>query len=383
MADHLPAYLDFAATTPTDQRVADLVMALMVAEFGNAGSRTHEFGAAAKRAIELARGQVAAVVGADPTEVIFTSGATEADNLAILGLAEHGLSTGKTHIVTTAIEHKAVLEPIDALAKRGFAVDYIRPGKGGAVSASDVLAAVRSGTMLVSVMQVNNETGVRQPIEAIADGLSDAGAHGVLLHTDAAQGFGKELKELRSARVDMVSISGHKLLGPKGVGALVARRRDRRRPPLQPLMFGGGQERGLRPGTHPVGLIAGLGLAAELAVKEIKQRREAATAIRAQLQAFIDEVGGSVNGDPILAVPHIVNVSIPGVDSEAAMLALRDLVAISNGSACTSARYEPSHVLTAMGLSDDRRREAIRISWGPGAALPARDLLVDALRRLA
>lgn len=354
-----PIYLDCAATTPVDERVAELVMACMLTDYGNAGSRTHEYGARANKIVERARAQVAAVAAADPAEVIFTSGATEADNLAILGLAEHGRATGRTHIVTTAIEHKAVLEPVDVLAKSGFDVDYLGSDATGAVRAEDVLAAVRDDTLLVSVMHVNNETGVCQPISAIADALDP----GVFLHTDAAQGFGKVLEDLRHPRIDLISVSGHKLFAPKGIGALLARRRQRRRPPLQPLVHGGGQERGLRPGTQPVPLIAGLGLAAELAAREAAARRDRVVEVRRILEGALVAAGGVVNGDPALAVPHILNLSFPGLDSEAVILSLRSVAAVSNGSACTSSNYEPSHVLTAMGLDDDRRRGAVRLSW--------------------
>lgn len=365
-----PSYLDFAATSPVDQRVADLVMRLMVSEFGNAGSRTHAYGADAAKRVERAREQVARVVGAESADVIFTSGATEADNLAILGLAAAGVASGRTHIVSTAVEHKAVLEPIEALAARGFEVTHVPTGPSGAVDAGDVMAAIRPTTLLVSVMHVNNETGVRQPIDEIADQLVRT-IDGPFLHTDAAQGFAKELDALRHPRIDMISISGHKVFAPKGVGALVLRRRDRRRPPLQALMFGGGQEKGLRPGTIPVPLVAGLGLAAELAVTEHDERVTSALSARASLLDALAPFQPVVNGDPALALPHILNVSIPGLDSEAAMLALKDTVAISNGSACTSSSYEPSHVLTAMGVDDDVRRGALRFSWGPTATMPS------------
>jgi cysteine desulfurase len=359
MDDDAPVYLDAAATTPVDRRVAELVMACMLDDFGNAGSRTHEFGARANKLVEQARAQVAAVVDADPAEVVFTSGATEANNLALLGLASHGRASGRTHIVTTAIEHKAVLEPAGLLARDGFDVDFIRPDGTGAVDPEEVLAAVRSDTLLVSVMHVNNETGVRQPITAIADGL-DASP---FLHTDAAQGFGKVSEDLRHPRIDLISISGHKIFAPKGVGALVTRRRARRRPPLEPLLHGGGQERGLRPGTLPVPLIAGLGLAAELSDSEAADRLERVLELRSVLERSVTQAGGVINGAPDLAVPHILNVSFAGLDSQALILALRDVVAVSNGSACTSSTYEPSHVLTAMGLDDERRRGAIRLSW--------------------
>lgn len=378
MPETTPVYLDCAATAPVDPRVAELAMALMVDEYGNAGSRTHEFGARAKKAVETARAQVASVVDADPAEVIYTSGATESNNLAILGLAEHGRSLGRMHIITTALEHKAVLEPVEALAKAGFEVDFIGSGPSGAVSASDVLGAVRSDTLLVSVMHVNNETGVRQPITAIADSLDSS----VFLHTDAAQAFGKVLDDLRHPRIDLISVSGHKIFAPKGVGALIARRRDRRRPPLQPLLHGGGQERGLRPGTVAVPLVASLGLAAELAVREAAARHERVLELRRSLEQVVSAAGGVINGDAALAVPHIMNVAFPGLDSEAVILALRALVAISNGSACTSASYEPSHVLTAMGLDDERRRGAVRLSWSHETPVPDTGAMVAALAAL-
>lgn len=371
-------YLDCAATTPIDERVAELVLSCMVSDYGNAGSRTHEYGARANRIVERARAQVAAVVAADPAEVIFTSGATEADNLAILGLAEHGRATGRTHLVTTAIEHKAVLEPIDALAKSGFDVDHVGVDATGAVRAEDVLAAVRDDTLLVSVMNVNNETGVRQPVSAIADELDPA----VFLHTDAAQGFGKVLEDLRHPRIDLISVSGHKLFAPKGVGALVARRRQRRRPPLQPLVHGGGQERGLRPGTVPVPLVAGFGLAADLAAREASARRDRVAEVRRLLEDALVAAGGVVNGDPALVAPYILNISFPDLDSEAVILSLRSVAAVSNGSACTSSNYEPSHVLTAMGLDDDRRRGAVRLSWSHQTPTPPVAAMVAAINAL-
>jgi cysteine desulfurase len=367
MTEANPIYLDCAATTPVDPRVAALVLQLMLEDFGNAGSRTHEYGSRAKRAVEAARTQIARVVEADPSEVIFTSGATEANNLAILGLAEHGQSIGRMHVVSTALEHKAVLEPIGFLEKHGFSVDLIVADATGAVNSDEVLAAIRPDTLLVSVMHVNNETGVRQPVAAIADALSD---DNVFLHTDSAQGFGKDLEPLRNQRIDMISISGHKVFGPKGVGALIARRRGRRRPPLQPLMHGGGQERGLRPGTLPVPLIAGFGLAADLAGREAAVRRTRTIEIRQRIVTELLQIGAVMNGEDSLAVPHIVNISFPGLDSEAVILALRTIAAVSNGSACTSSNYEPSHVLTAMGLDDERRRGAIRLSWGHATPLP-------------
>jgi len=374
-----PIYFDHAATTPVDPRVAEVVMRHMIDEFGNAGSRTHEYGARAAAASESAREQVAAVVGVEPAEVIFTSGATESDNISILGLLNHGVETNRRHIVSTTIEHKAVLEPLEHLADKGFEVDLVGPEPTGAVNPDHVLAAVRDDTLLVTVMHVNNETGIRQPIEAIGDGLLDPG---VFFHSDAAQGFGKELAPLRHQRLDLISVSGHKLYAPKGIGALIIRRRERKRPPLTPLLFGGGQERGLRPGTLPVHLVVGLGLASQLALDEGAERRHRCESTRKQVLEALTAAGGVINGDPTQSLPHIINASIPGLDSEAVILALRDIVSISNGSACTSASYEPSHVLTAMGLDDETRREAVRLSWGHESTFPDPEHIDSRLSRL-
>ncbi len=359
-SDH-GVYLDHAATTIIDPRVAEFVMTVMTEEFGNAGSRTHEFGLAALRHVNLARERVAAAVGAQPDEIIFTSSATESDNIALLGLAAHGAATGRRHIVSTAIEHKAVLEPLALLEARGFEVTRVPPAPTGHVSASDVLAAVRSDTLAVSVMHANNETGALQPIAAITSGLDPEGP---FLHIDAAQTFGRLTATLRDRRIDLVSLSAHKAFGPKGVGALVARRRGMRRPPLAPLMVGGGQERGLRPGTQPVPLIAGFGLAAELAAKEEGARASACQAIRREALAALAPLAPVVHGDEAVGIlPNILSIAVPGVDSEAVMVALKGIAAISNGSACTSSSYEPSHVLTGMGLSSDEIAGTVRISW--------------------
>lgn len=354
-------YLDYAATTPTDGRVAELVMGLMTKEFGNSGSRTHEFGVEAARRVARARSQVASAIGCDPEDVIFTSGATESDNLAILGLAPHARATGRRHIVSTAIEHKAVLEPLARLADEGFDVALVAPDRHGHVAAADVLALVKDDTLLVSVMHANNETGAVQPIGEIAAGLPG----GVAMHVDAAQTFGKLNGALSDGRIDLISLSGHKVFGPKGIGALVARRRQGARAPIAPLMVGGGQERGLRPGTLPVPLIAGFGLAAELASRECAQRAGACAAMRRDALAALAPLSPTVHGDETRGVlSNILSLAIPGVDSEAVMVAVKDLVAISNGSACTSSRYEPSHVLRAMRLDEGELGETVRLSWG-------------------
>ena len=352
-------YLDHAATTIVDPRVAELVIGTMSEEFGNAGSRTHGYGLDALRLVSAARERVARALGSEPDEVVFTSGATESDNIALLGLAEHGQATGRRHIVSTSIEHKAVLEPLAMLGARGFEVTLVAPERSGHVPADRILDAVRPDTLLVSVMHGNNETGALQPISTIADRLEPDGP---FLHVDAAQTFGRETATLRNRRIDLMSVSAHKVFGPKGVGALVARRRGMRRPPLTPLMVGGGQERGLRPGTLPVPLIAGFGLAAELAVAEEGARAARCREIRRDALTALAPLAPTVHGgDDVL--PNILSIAMAGLDSEAVMVALKGLVAISNGSACTSASYEPSHVMLAMGLDEDEVAGTVRLSW--------------------
>lgn len=355
-----PIYLDCNATAPIEPKVRDAVFHWMAEEIGNAGSRTHEYGLQAKRAIQHSRDQVSKVVDAAAEEVIFTSGATESNNLAILGLAEHGLETSRRHIVSTAIEHKAVLEPLEALEARGFTVTLVPPNQNGEVSASAIKDALRPDTLLVSVMHANNETGSLQPIQEIAESIKD---HHAFIHVDAAQGYGKDLGALRNERIDLISVSGHKIYGPLGIGALIARRRHFKRPPLKAIMYGGGQERGLRPGTLPVPLIVGLGIAAETALKNQAARQQRCYDIRQQALAALEPLGIQLHSNPDHTLPHVMNFSVPGVDSEAVMLALKDIVAISNGSACTSQSYTPSHVLAAMGLPDEDISGAIRISW--------------------
>lgn len=355
-----PVYLDCNATTPLEPDVLQILQHYFAEEFGNDGSRTHEYGGRAKKAVQLARDQVAAVVGARRDEVIFTSGATESNNLAILGLAAHGESTGKKHLIATRIEHKAVLEPIEELERRGFEVTWIECGPGGRVEAKALQAALRDDTLLVSVMAANNETGVRQPLTEIAGVLKD---HPAYFHTDGAQSFGKDIEALRTNRLDLISISSHKIFGPKGIGALVVRRRGYQRVPLTALIFGGGQERGLRPGTLPVAQIAALGKAAEMSVKNRDARVARCQEIKTAALGSLEALSIRLNGEPEHTHDHVLNFAVPGIDSEAMIVALKDLVAISNGSACTSASYTPSHVMLAMGQSEDEANEALRFSW--------------------
>jgi cysteine desulfurase len=319
------------------------------------------------------------VVACTRGEVVFTSGATESNNLAILGLAGHGRRTGRRHLVSTMIEHNAVLEPLRHLEELGFEVTLVPPTRGGWVEPDAVRAAVRPDTLLVSVMQVNNETGVIQPIDEIAAGLE---GHDAYFHVDAAQGFGKEIAALRHPRIDLVSISGHKLFAPKGIGVLITRRRAGERPPLAPLMFGGGQERGLRPGTLPVHLIVGLGRAAELALAEIESRNDTNRRFRERALAALGSLDPVLTGDPDRTVPHILNLALPGIDADEAMEALADTIAISNGSACTSQSLTCSHVLGAMGLDPARAASALRLSWCHLTPEPDWSRVVEILRSL-
>jgi cysteine desulfurase len=353
-------YLDCNATTPMEPLVHDSVLKYMTKEFGNAGSRTHEFGTRAKQAVQKARDKIAEMVAASREEVIFTSGATESNNLAILGLREYGEQNGKRHIVSTQIEHKAVLEPLAALEKMGFEVTLVPPTRNGWVEPEAIKKAVRKDTLLVSVMQINNETGVIQPIAKIAELLAE---HPVYFHTDAAQGFGKDIPTLRNPRIDIISVSAHKIYGPKGIGALIMRRRDYQKIPLTPLMYGGGQERGLKPGTLPVPLIVGFGVAAELALKQVQERTNLCRAFRQQALEALAPLKPVIHGDLDRTLPHVINFSIAGLDSEAAILALKGVIAISNGSACTSSSYTSSHVLQAMKLSTAEIQGALRMSW--------------------
>lgn len=367
----MSTYLDFNATSPVLSEVADLVYNLMVEEFGNAGSRTHEYGVRAKKAVSLAREQVARIVDAEPNDVIFTSGATESNNIALLGLKAHGELEHKKHIITTKIEHKAVLEPVEHLKKQGFDITYLDVNESGVVDPEDLASALQDNTLFVSIMHVNNETGSVQPINQICSVLQHSEAY---LHVDAAQSFGKLSDDLKNERIDLISASGHKMYAPKGIGALIMRKRGFIRPPLQPIIFGGGQEKGLRPGTLAVPLIAGFGLACEIAKNSAPKWQAHAQELKSSLVAELDKIGAQYNGEN--SSPFVLNFSVPGVNSESLMVALKGIAALSNGSACTSSSYTPSHVLTAMGLDDDRIAGAVRVSWGAMTEfLPVREIL--------
>lgn len=376
MAD--PIYLDYNATTPLDPRVFEAMKEWYLGPPANSGSRTHVYGQRAKDAVEIARSQVAAVVAAKPEEIIFTSGATESNNLAILGLAAHGEATGKKHIISTAIEHKAVLEPLQYLGKKGFEIELVPVCKGGYVDPNDVIRRVRDDTLLVSVMHANNETGIIQPVKEIGVALQHKPA---FFHIDAAQTFGKE-DGLSGIAFDLLSASSHKIYGPQGIGALVIKRRGISLIPISCLAHGGGQERGTRPGTVPVALAVGFGEAAHLAKSEYYARAERTIFIRKSILDALSKVEHFVNGETTRCQSHVLNVRFPGVDGEALMMALREVLAFSNGSACTTELYSPSHVLTAMGLNEEEAIESIRLSWGHRTeALPA-EVLASTIKQL-
>ena len=355
-----PVYLDCNATTPIATEVFEEMKPFFLEEFGNEGSRTHEFGTRAKKAIQKAREQVSSVLNAKPEEVIFTSGATESNNIALLGLRKEGIEKNRKHIITSMIEHKAILEPCDYLEREGFEVTRLNTTRDGVFNIDALKNSLRPDTLLVSLMQVNNETGIRQPIDQVTEILNE---HPAYFHTDAAQGFGKDINTLHNPRIDLISISGHKIYAPKGIGALITRRRGYDRLPLESIVFGGGQERGLRPGTLPVALIVGLGKSAEVAERDEEKRKIACKKIKAEALSALKKLDPKITGDESLMMDHVLSLAIPGLDSEALMVGLKDLIAISNGSACTSASYAPSHVLLSMGLSEDEANECVRISW--------------------
>jgi cysteine desulfurase len=354
-------YLDHHATTPCDPRVVEAMLPYFAREFGNAASRTHAFGWRAGQAVEQARGEVAALVGADPREIVFTSGATEANNLALLGVAR-AARPQRAHVVTSRIEHRAVLDPCRALEREGVRVTYLEVARDGRVDPAAVEDAIETDTLLVSIMFANNEIGTLQPIEAIG---RIARARGVLFHCDAAQAAGKVPVDVVRDSIDLLSLSAHKLYGPKGVGALYVRRRPRIE--IEPILHGGGHERGLRSGTLPVPLCVGFGAACAIAASESAGEAERLTALRERLRtalvASIESV--HLNGHGELRLPGNLNVSFDGVEAEALLAALPEL-ALSSGSACTSATKEPSHVLRALGLAPERSLGSIRIGLGRG-----------------
>jgi cysteine desulfurase len=359
-----PIYLDHHATTPVDPAVAAAMLPFLTEKFGNPSSRQHVFGQEAHAAVEEARAQVARLIGAEPAEIVFTSGATESDNLAVRGTAP-AAARGR-HIVTTAIEHPAVLEPCRALARGGFETTVVGVGPDGIVDPGDVERALRSDTVLVSVMAANNEIGTLQPLAEIAAVCREAR---VPFHSDAAQAVGKVPIDVRRDGIDLLSFCAHKLYGPKGIGALYLRRG---RPPiaLAPLLHGGGHERGLRSGTLPVPLIVGFARALALCLEDLESEAARLRALRDRLhEGLRRELPGQVerNGDPERCLPGNLNVSFAGARADGLLAALHD-IALSAGSACASARGEPSHVLRALGLPTDRLLGALRFGLGRGTS---------------
>lgn len=356
-------YLDYNASAPINLEVLDYMFEVYKKSYGNADSRTHDYGERARKIVEDARSQVANLLGVGAGEVFFTSGSTESNNIAIQGLLDYAIENNKKHIISTAIEHKAVLETVKSLEKYGFEIDLVSPDASGRIDAERVINLVKDDTLLISIMHANNETGVIQPVKEIGDYLSEKG---VLFHIDATQTCGKLVKELMEIKYDMLSLSAHKLSGPQGVGALILRKKRYKLPPVKAITYGGQQEHGIRPGTIPVALVAGLGKACELAMKNYEKNLELYTEKKELVLSLIAGSGLdiSINGTQDYCMPNTVNISINGVESEALMLSSKQYCGISNGSACTSHDYSPSYVLTAMGLDAERISSAIRISWG-------------------
>jgi len=374
----LPIYMDYHATTPVDPRVLEAMMPFFTEKFGNAASRNHPFGWEAEEAVEAARKQVADLIGANPKEVIFTSGATESNNLAIKGAAEMYREKGN-HIITCVTEHKAVIDTCKKLEKQGLRVTYLPVQKDGRISLDDLRAAITDKTILITIMTANNEIGVIQPIAEIG---AIAKEKGILFHTDGVQAVGKVPFDVTALKVDLVSISGHKIYGPKGVGALYVRRRNPR-VLLAEQISGGGHERGMRSGTLNVTGIVGLGKAAELCkqemVKDTERLRKLRDRLNAELHKSLDEI--YINGSIEHRLPHNLNISFAYVEGESLLMGIND-VAVSSGSACTSASLEPSYVLKALGAGDDLAHSSIRFGLGRWTTDDEVDYVVEKLTKV-
>ena len=373
-APHFPIYMDYSATTPIDPRVADKMIPYLREQFGNPASRSHMYGWSAEAAVEEARAHVAALVGADPREIIWTSGATESNNLALKGAANFYKTKGK-HIITVKTEHKAVLDTVRELERQGFEATYLEPQDNGLITIEQLEAAIRPDTILVSVMLVNNEIGVIQPIDAIGELCR---SKGIIFHCDAAQATGKVEINLEKTKCDLMTFTAHKTYGPKGVGALYVRRKPRVR--LEAQMHGGGHERGLRSGTLPTHQIVGMGEAFRIAKEEMNSELERVKALRDRLAKGLMEIEEVyVNGDMEHRVPHNLNVSFNYVEGESLIMAIKD-IAVSSGSACTSASLEPSYVLRALGRSDELAHSSIRFTIGRFTTEQDIDFAVELLK---
>ncbi|EGF32849.1 Cysteine desulfurase [Oxalobacteraceae bacterium IMCC9480] len=357
-APHFPIYLDYSSTTPIDPRVADKMIPYLREQFGNPASRSHMYGWTAEKAVEEARAEVAKLVNADPREIVWTSGATESNNLAIKGAAHFYKTKGK-HIITVKTEHKAVLDTVRELEREGFEATYLQPQDNGLITIEQLAEAIRPDTILVSVMLVNNEIGVIQPVDEIGELCR---SKGIVFHCDAAQATGKMKIDLEKTKIDLMTFTAHKSYGPKGIGALYVRRKPRIR--IEPQMHGGGHERGMRSGTLPTHQIVGMGEAFKIAREEMDEEITRITALRDRLAKGLSEMEEVyINGDMAHRVPHNLNVSFNYVEGESLIMAIKD-IAVSSGSACTSASLEPSYVLRALGRSDELAHSSIRFTFG-------------------
>jgi cysteine desulfurase len=374
MTLHLPIYMDYSATTPVDPRVAEAMIPYLTEKFGNPASRSHSFGWTADEAVERAREQVAALVNADPKEIVWTSGATESNNLAIKGAAHFYADKGK-HIITVQTEHKAVLDTVRELERQGFAATYLEPEPNGLIDLGKLKAALRPDTVLVSVMLVNNEIGVIQDVAAIGELCRE---RGVLFHVDAAQATGKVVIDLQKQKIDLMSFSAHKTYGPKGIGALYVRRKPRVR--LEAQMHGGGHERGFCSGTLATHQIVGMGEAFRIAKEEMATENERIRMLRDRLWKGLSQMEEVyLNGDMEHRVPHNLNVSFNFVEGESLIMAVKD-IAVSSGSACTSASLEPSYVLRALGRNDELAHSSIRFTVGRFTTVEEVDYAVKLLQ---
>lgn len=369
----LPIYLDYSSTTPMDPRVAEKMSRFLKIDgtFGNPGSRSHRFGWKAEEAVDIARNQIADLIGADPREIVFTSGATESDNLAIKGVAQFYKNKGN-HIITSSTEHKAVLDSCRQLEREGFQVTYLTPEKDGIINLSKLEEKISKKTILVSIMHVNNEIGTMQDISKIG---SICRKHGVIYHSDTTQSAGKIPIQVDKMKIDLMSFSGHKIYGPKGIGVLYLRRKPRIR--LAAQMHGGGHERGIRSGTLPVHQIVGMGEAYRIAKLEMKDEMKRLKKLQSRLWNGIKDIEEVyLNGSPEKRISNILNVSFNYIEGESLMMALKDL-AVSSGSACTSASLEPSYVLRALGMNDELAHSSVRFSLGRFTSAEEVDYAID------
>lgn len=375
----LPIYMDHHATTPVDPRVLDSMIPFFTEVFGNAASIDHEFGHQAMQAVEEARRQISSTIGCTPEEIIFTSGATEADNLAILGVAQKYESKGK-HIITCVTEHKAILDTCGYLEKNGWKITYLPVDQNGLVNPDDVKNAITSQTVLISIMTANNEIGVIAPIKEIGKIAHEAG---VTFHTDATQAVGYIPMDVKVMNIDLLSFSGHKIYGPKGIGALYVRNRHPRIK-LAEQMHGGGHERGMRSGTLNVPGIVGLGRALEICKEEMESATTHLSQMRDRLlnELLFNIEGLQLNGHPKLRLPNNISAFIPGIESRTILLQLKNTVAISNGSACTTAEVTPSHVIVALGFNEERAYSSIRIGVGKQNTIEEVEFVINKLVEL-